>query len=197
MSEMAGHVPSGAPVHHAGAGMGKKLGPLPVWAWGTILGGGAVVFLYMHNSANAAASAAPVAQDSSLLPEVSGDPLGSSSGGGGSATTDAGTEQEFSSIYDQLDALTSTAADQADTITAQSDTIDAQGAGLSKALAANKNQQIRLLNKGKKDTAQNKQIKTLTKKVHALQVHPHAGKAVHHVTHKKKRKPVVHKAVRH
>ena len=66
------------PIETVKASGGKKLGPLPVWGWGLILGAVAVAFMYYHNSRNASANAS--AADPTQIPQdqVTGTGLDSS-----------------------------------------------------------------------------------------------------------------------
>jgi LysM repeat protein len=67
-----------AAVHH---GAGKKLGPLPVWAWGAVLGLGVVAYMYFKNRSSAA-TAAPATNDAgavtggSVTPDLTANDLG-------------------------------------------------------------------------------------------------------------------------
>lgn len=69
-----------AAVHHGLSGAGKKLGPLPVWAWGAVLGLGVVAYMYFKNRSSA--SAAPTTNDAgatsggSVTPDLTANDLG-------------------------------------------------------------------------------------------------------------------------
>lgn len=90
--------------HHVNAvssalhkGHSGKLGPLPVWAWGAVLGLGVAAWLYFHNRAAASKTtdtnpSAATATGDQVYPDLTANNLGSagnqSSGGNGSASAD-------------------------------------------------------------------------------------------------------------
>lgn len=81
----------------------SKAGPLPVWAWGLIIGVVIVAGMYWRSSRSAALSAgSPTTEPTMAVPDLSGssDGLGaSSSGGGGSggSTTTPDSSPQFTS----------------------------------------------------------------------------------------------------
>lgn len=72
--------------HHAGhdvkAGLTRKLGPLPVYAWAGIAGIGLGYLIYRHNKSSGASSTATAADPATDSGIVSGDDTGSAGGAG-------------------------------------------------------------------------------------------------------------------
>ncbi|MGH7189523.1 MAG: hypothetical protein ACRD2H_13900 [Terriglobales bacterium] len=68
-----------------GGGLGKKVGPFPVWGWGVILLAGIGLALYLRSHAGTpGATAAPASTSATTTPAVAGSGAGGDSGGGGS-----------------------------------------------------------------------------------------------------------------
>lgn len=69
-------------VHHGLAGAGKKLGPLPVWGWGALLGLAVVGYMYYKNRTSSPAAAAPATNNAgadtggSVTPDLTANDLG-------------------------------------------------------------------------------------------------------------------------
>lgn len=69
-------------VHHGLTGAGKKLGPLPVWAWGAVLGLGVVAYMYFRNKTSGSTAASSTndsgatAGTGSVLPDMTANDLG-------------------------------------------------------------------------------------------------------------------------
>lgn len=80
-------------VHHGLAGAGKKLGPLPVWGWGALLGLAVVGYMYYKNKSTSSAVAAPATNDAgattggSVTPDLTANNLGTVGDYTGQVTT--------------------------------------------------------------------------------------------------------------
>lgn len=80
-------------VHHGLAGAGKKLGPLPVWGWGALLGLAVVGYMYYKNRSSSSAAAVPATNDAgattggSVTPDLTANDLGTVGDYTGQVTT--------------------------------------------------------------------------------------------------------------
>lgn len=77
------------PARAAGKGLTKKVGPLPLWAWGVIIVGGVLVGIYIRNRMSGGNSTIPAGTTSTSMPDTTGQTGGLGSSGSSGDTSGA------------------------------------------------------------------------------------------------------------